>query len=88
MSKALRPEDVAARWECSEATVRRMLRDGRLRGFRVGGKLWRIRPEVVEEFECQNETDGGSSSFGESGAPTGETRDVLSAARWARQTVR
>ena len=43
------PETLAERWECSPELIRRMLKSGELQGFKVGGKLWRIRYEVVEE---------------------------------------
>ncbi|MGI3163922.1 helix-turn-helix domain-containing protein [Pseudooceanicola sp. 200-1SW] len=47
------PDDLAARWGCSGETVRSMIRDGSLPAFRVG-RMYRIRPEVVEQHECAN----------------------------------
>jgi excisionase family DNA binding protein len=47
------PETLAERWECSPAIVRRMLKAGELRGFKLGDKLWRIPASVVDEFESQ-----------------------------------
>lgn len=32
---------LAERWDCSRRTIERMMADGRLRGFRLGGKLIR-----------------------------------------------
>ena len=49
------PETLAARWQCSPRHIRNMIHDGRLPGFRVGGKLLRVRARDVEEFEqCLN----------------------------------
>lgn len=44
------PETLAERWQCSAETVRQMVRDGRLRGFRVG-RMFRIPADVVDAFE-------------------------------------
>jgi excisionase family DNA binding protein len=54
MTRALTPEDVADRWQCSPALVRAMMADGRLRGWKLGGKLWRTSIADVEAVECQN----------------------------------
>ena len=48
---ALRPKDVAERWQCSERHIRNLIREGRLQFFRLGAKLIRIPPEAVEEYE-------------------------------------
>lgn len=47
------PEMLAERWQCSAKHVRNMISDGRLRAFRLGGKLLRITEDAVTEFECQ-----------------------------------
>ena len=58
------PEDVAERWGCSASHVRRLIANGQLPAFRLGGKLLRIRPQDVEAYECptidctSSETDG------------------------------
>jgi len=57
---AFTAETLAERWEVSSATVRNLVRAGALRAFRVGRQI-RIRPEAVEEYECQT---GGSNSTG------------------------
>ena len=54
MTRALTPEDVAERWQCSPALVRAMMADGRLRGWKLGGKLWRTSLAFVEAVECPN----------------------------------
>ena len=68
MTRALRPSDIALRWQCSERHVRKMIDRGELPSFRLGGKLLRIRSEDVEAFECQN---GGSQGSGENIASPG-----------------
>jgi len=46
----LSPKDVATQLGISERTVRRMLNEGRLPGFRVGTKLWRTEQGFVDEY--------------------------------------
>lgn len=45
---------IADRWGTSETFVYDLIRAGELPAFRLGAKLWRIRPEDVEEFECRD----------------------------------
>ncbi|MBD3844232.1 helix-turn-helix domain-containing protein [Bosea sp. SSUT16] len=77
---------LAERWQCSERHIRNQIAAGRLRAFRVGGKLLRISMDAVEEYECQSiacaSTEGSSPSHGlmKSSADN--------AARLARLTVR
>jgi len=47
--RLLKPEEVAERLAVTPKSIRQWLREGRLRGIRAG-RLWRIRPEDVEEF--------------------------------------
>ncbi len=47
--KLLTPTDVAERLQLQERTVTRWLRDGYLRGFKLG-KEWRISPEDLYSF--------------------------------------
>ncbi|WP_226549544.1 helix-turn-helix domain-containing protein [Celeribacter naphthalenivorans] len=42
---------LAERWDCSAQTVRNLISEGRLRAFRVG-RMFRLKPEAVEEYEC------------------------------------
>jgi excisionase family DNA binding protein len=80
------PETLALRWHCSPQHIRRMLADGRLRGFKLGGKLWRIvASEVarIEEGPCPISDLVGTE---ESSPPSGMTKETIdSAARSARQ---
>src|SRR5687768_16714001 len=48
------PRTLAVRWGVSERHVRNLIRDGKLRHFRVGGKLLRIAADAVEEFEARH----------------------------------
>lgn len=51
--KALRPCDVAERWQCSEQHIRSLYHTGKLRGFKIGGRLLRFSVDAVIEFEGQ-----------------------------------
>lgn len=44
------PEQVGAHWHSSPDTVRRMLRNGVLRGFKVGD-AWRVTGRALLEYE-------------------------------------
>lgn len=74
--RALTPEDVAERWGCSASHVRRLIANGELPAFRLGGKLIRIRPQDVEAYECPN-TDCNASV--EDGPSLSTTTDAGSA---------
>ncbi|PJE26573.1 hypothetical protein CVM50_17845 [Pseudooceanicola marinus] len=67
-SRPYSPDDLAARWGCSGETVRSMIRNGSLPAFRVG-RMYRIRPEVVEQHECAN-TESESSMAASSSCGT------------------
>lgn len=42
---------LAARWGTSDTFVYGQIKAGRLRAFKLGNKLWRIRPDAVDEYE-------------------------------------
>lgn len=65
------PATLAERWDCSERHVRNLISSGKLPSFRLGGKLFRIKREDVESFECQN---GVSLDSEENSASHGTTR--------------
>jgi excisionase family DNA binding protein len=46
----LTPAEVAQRLRVSEDAVYLWLREGKLRGLKVGGRLWRVRPSDLEAF--------------------------------------
>jgi excisionase family DNA binding protein len=49
-SRPLRVNTVALRLGCSERMVRKLLDEGKLRGWRVGVE-WRVSPEAVVEYQ-------------------------------------
>lgn len=57
MPPVFTPDTLAERWQCSAKTIRKDLAAGRLRGFRLGGNLWRIACDEVIERENQWKTD-------------------------------
>lgn len=77
--RPMRPQQVAARWGCSEKHVRNLIKDGALGHFRLGGRLLRIPASAVEEYErCQTRntrsdrsTAGGSSRGGKMESESG-----------------
>ena len=48
--RAYSPESLAERWDCGETSVKKLLRDGKLAGFKIG-TLWRVTSAEVERFE-------------------------------------
>jgi len=44
------PEQIASLLQVNVVTVRRWLKDGRLKGHHLGKKLWRISNTQLEEF--------------------------------------
>lgn len=57
MPNVYTPKTLASAWQCSEKHVRNLIDRGELRAFYLGGKLLRIRPVDVEEFENRNLTE-------------------------------
>lgn len=52
----LTPAEVAQRWKCSAAHVRKMIDNGELPAFRAGGKLLRVREADLEAYEQRGST--------------------------------
>ncbi len=52
----LTPAALADRWGVSSSFVYNLLNSGTLPGFKLGGKLWRIKPSDVEAYECRDQT--------------------------------
>lgn len=48
--EALTVEEAAGKLRLCRTTIQRMLRDGRLRGVKVGGHYWRVPARAIEEF--------------------------------------
>jgi excisionase family DNA binding protein len=85
MDNPLTPEEVAERWKCEVQLVRRCCRAGTLKSFRVG-KLLRIRPEWVAEFEQCQITDSGDCT--ESSSASGKKAENAAAIALARESQR
>ncbi len=80
--KVYTPKTLAERWQCNARHIRRMVDRGDLPGFRLGGKLLRIRGEDVEAYEC------ACSDTEESGPSHGETAtETVAALQQARKTA-
>ena len=50
--KFMTPRALSSRWNLHEESLRRMLRQGKLAGFKPGSKSWRIPVSSVEEYEA------------------------------------
>lgn len=76
--QAYTPREIAERWQCSDRHVRNMINEGRLRSFKLGGKLVRIPLSAVEEYE-QCPQNSGSSSI-EENSPSNGTKEPAASA--------
>jgi excisionase family DNA binding protein len=47
-ARLLTPEQVAERLSVSRHTVMKWLRDGKITGHKLGGKIWRVHPDDVQ----------------------------------------
>lgn len=76
--RAYTPATLAERWDVSTDTVYAMIHAGKLQAFRFGGKLYRIRPDEVERFECQTTTPSNDSEANSpsSGAMRTDATDI------------
>lgn len=71
--RPMRPQQVAARWGCSEKHVRNLIKDGALGHFRLGGRLLRIPASAVEEYErCQTKHTSSDGSTAARSSPGGK----------------
>ena len=64
------PRTLANSWGCSERHIRNLINNGQLRAFRVG-KLLRIEPKAVEDYQCRNTV---SESFEDNTPPSTMTQ--------------
>ncbi len=44
------PDEVAKKYNVSGVVVRKWLREGKLKGFKLGGNIWRIHEAELEQF--------------------------------------
>jgi len=49
-SNLLTPEQVAERLNVSRITVMRWLRQSKIAGRKLGGKIWRVHPDDLQAF--------------------------------------
>src|SRR3974377_2047326 len=66
------PAALALEWQCSERHVRNLVAKGKLRAFRLGGKLLRIPVEAGEAIERCPATSSASSTADSSSCSTSE----------------
>ena len=78
-------ESLAERWECSPQHVRKMLADGRLKGFKLGNKMWRISTTEVEKIEEDQCEKPSSENIGANSASSTTKEGRGSAIHSARQ---
>lgn len=68
----LKAEELATRWRCSPAWVRKAVADGELPAIRIG-RMIRIPRKLIEEIEACNSpgTEGSSPSTSQANHPDG-----------------
>jgi len=68
--KMLSPEEVAERFSVTPNTVRAWLREGTLKGVKLGNKIWRISEEELQSYICREQgVDYGSDDQEEELSP-------------------
>ena len=55
----LSPDEVAIIYNIKAGTIRKWLRNGKVQGYQVGGKLWRIDKSIFDKF-----VEGGANRGG------------------------
>ncbi|WP_373324517.1 helix-turn-helix domain-containing protein [Methylorubrum suomiense] len=81
--------EVATRWKCSASFVRRLIDNGELPAFRVGGKLLRITARAVREYEaCRNTSSKNSAAGTPSASTKGASASAAEALKAATQRER
>ncbi len=71
MECAHTPKSLAKLWSVTPETVVRLIKDGRLRGFRIGAQ-YRVRPEDAEAYQS-SQTTGPTAAIGEITTPQDAT---------------
>ena len=69
---------LAARWECSEGLIRKMIERGELHSFRLG-VLIRVPADEVERIECLSHTQSSGSEEASHSSVNSTESDVASA---------
>lgn len=57
--KLITPEEAAERLAVSPLTIKKWLRQGKLKGKKIYGSGWRIREEVIDNIINSDETSEG-----------------------------
>lgn len=59
----LTPQEVATKLKCSDETVYALIRKGKIKAFKLGGRRYRIRSVDLEQYECAsvNTVESGQS---------------------------
>jgi excisionase family DNA binding protein len=58
--KPLKTHEIAKRLDCSQRTIRRLLDEGKLPGFKIGG-TWRVKVEEMQEILQKRHTKSDKS---------------------------
>jgi len=58
--KPLRTYEAAQRLDCTQRTVRRLLDQGKLQGYKIGG-TWRVEPDEIENQRKKTYTNSDKS---------------------------
>jgi len=66
---------LAERWGVSSTFIYTLIQSGELTGFKLGNKLWRIKPEAVAEYEQRHAEDATEPPATEA-KPGREVRDA------------
>jgi excisionase family DNA binding protein len=82
--RAFTVASLAAEWDCSEGTIRKLIVAGQLGCFRLG-TLIRIPAEEVARFECQNIPSNDSEAASQSSIET--KAETATASDYAPATV-
>lgn len=61
--KMLTPENAAERLQVKPSTIRKWLRNGTLKGVKIG-MLWRISESTIEEYEKAAQIEGSNRTGG------------------------
>ncbi len=78
--KLLTPDDVAEALNVSAMTVRSWLRSGEMKGIKLAGNIWRIRPEDLEAFVAEAESEAAKEVTKTEGRRKGKTMEGAVAA--------
>jgi excisionase family DNA binding protein len=82
------PRTLADRWQCKPDLIYRMIGEGRLSAFKLGGKLLRIPAEAVEAYEageCLTIESGGSRGSSSLSGRKAENAAAIALARASRK---